>query len=805
MSILEKIGYSLGDLAANLVFQTLVTYLAYFYTDIYHLAPAHSSVIILAVGLVAAFGFNPIIGALADRTQSRWGKFRPWILFTAIPLGVIAVLAFTTPHFSYKGKVIYAVVTYSLLLLLYAANNLPYSALSGVITGDMKERNSLSAYRFVAVMFAQFFVQAFMLSIIETAGGGNKAIGIEKVMTWLAVIGAGMLLITFFTTRERIVPKPEQKSSLKEDLGDLFRNKPWVIMLVLTTMIFITLAMKGGAYVYYFQNYVDKDSLTRVMTPVITTLTIFGKDPVSASFGLFNAGGIIFMIVGITFSKRLADKYGKRDVYGIGLFLSTAFLLVFFFFPPNAIALIFLSQILHGFFYGITIPLLWAMIADVADYSEWKNNRRATAIIFSAMMVGLKAGLSIGSALLTWILGLYHYAPNSAVQTEGAIQGTKLLVSIYPSIPFLIGAALLFFYEIDKKMEVKIEGDLKDRRTSSRESARSEGQANTGPQHLVKHIYTADPSAHVFNGKIYIYPSHDIENDIPFDDLGSHFAMEDYHVLSMDSPNGETTDHGIALHVKDVPWAEKQLWAPDATTKDGKYYLYFPAKRSDGIFQIGVAVSDSPTGPFIPQPEAIRNSFSIDPAVFTDDDGKVYLYFGGIWGGQLQRWRTGSFDASEPGPYSHLPAEHDHALTAKVARLTNDMLQFDETPKDVVILDENGNPLLQGDNNRRFFEASWMHKYNGKYYFSYSTGDTHYICYAIGDNPYGPFTYKGILLHPVIGWTNHHSIVEFKGKWWLFYHDSSLSDGVTHLRSVKVTELTYNSDGTIKEIYPYQK
>ncbi len=471
LSVLEKVGYSLGDLAANLVFQTLVTYLAYFYTDIYGLKPNDASVIILTVGLVAAFGFNPLIGALADRTRSRWGKFRPWILFTAIPLGVIALLAFSTPDFSYKGKVIYAVVTYTLLLLLYAANNLPYSALSGVITGDMKERNSLSSYRFVAVMFAQFFVQVFMLAIIETAGGGDKSLGIEKVMTWLAIIGTVMLLITFFTTRERIIPRPEQKSSLKEDLRDLSHNKPWIIMLVLTTLVFITLAMKGGGYVYYFKNYVDKASLTRFVTPITNFLSaiglnFFGEDPVSAGFGLFNAGGIIFMIFGIMLSKRFADKYGKRDVFGICLFISTLFIIAFIFYPPKAVEIIFISQILHGFFYGLTIPLLWAMIADVADYSEWKNNRRATAIIFSAMMVGLKAGLSIGGALLTWILGLYHYVANSDVQSTQAIHGTQMLVSIYPSIPFLLGAALLFFYKINKKMEVEIESDLIKRRNA---------------------------------------------------------------------------------------------------------------------------------------------------------------------------------------------------------------------------------------------------------------------------------------------------------------------------------------------------
>lgn len=479
LSVKEKIGYSLGDLAANLVFQTLMTYLAYFYTDIYGLKANDASAIMLSVGLIAAFGFNPIIGALADRTRSRWGKFRPWIIWTAIPLGVVAIFAFSTPDFDYKGKVIYAIVTYTLLLVLYAANNLPYSALSGVITGDMSDRNSLSSYRFVAVMLAQFFVQVFMLPIIESAGGGDKAVGIEIVMTWLAIIGTIMLLITFFTTKERIVPTLEQKSSLKEDLGDLFKNRPWVIVLVVTTLVFVTLAMKGGSYVYYFENYVDEERLTQFIRPILDFLSgiginFFGENPVSAGFGLFNAGGIIFMIVGITFSKRFADKFGKRDVFKVALFLSTLFIIIFYFFSKTDVVLIFTSQMVHGFFYGLTIPLLWAMIADVADYSEWKNNRRATAIIFSAMMVGLKGGLSIGSALVTLILGLYDYVTKEAatlgeviVQPESAVQGTKMLVSIYPAIPFLIGIGLLFFYEINKTMEVQIESDLKARRNKS--------------------------------------------------------------------------------------------------------------------------------------------------------------------------------------------------------------------------------------------------------------------------------------------------------------------------------------------------
>ena len=324
-------------------------------------------------------------------------------------------------------------------------------------------------------------------------------------------------------------------------------------------------------------------------------------------------------------------------------------------------------------------------------------------------------------------------------------------------------------------------------------------------QPLITQTYTADPSAHVFNGKIYIYPSHDIDAGDAFDDLGSHFAMEDYHVLSMESPTSEAIDHGLILDIKDVAWAEKQMWDSDCTEKNGTYYLFFAAKGYDGIFRIGVAVSPSPTGPFIAQKEAMKDSFSVDPAVFKDDNGVYYMYFGGLWGGQLQRWRTGEYQGEHPeSPLAFLPLDTEPALCPKVAKLTDDLLAFEEVPKDLLILDENEKPLLQGDHDRRFFEASWLHKYNGKYYFSYSTGDTHFLCYAIGDNPYGPFKYAGRILEPVVGWTTHHSIVEFNNQWFLFYHDASLSKGVTHLRSIKVTELFYNEDGSIQTIKPYK-
>ena len=313
-------------------------------------------------------------------------------------------------------------------------------------------------------------------------------------------------------------------------------------------------------------------------------------------------------------------------------------------------------------------------------------------------------------------------------------------------------------------------------------------------KYLFPQDYMADPSAHVFEGKIYIYPSHDWESGIPENDNGDHFNMKDYHVFSLDEVDGPITDHGVVLAAENIPWSGRQLWDSDVAFKNGKYYLYFSLKDQNDIFRLGVAISDKPYGPFIPQENPIKGSYSIDPCVF-EENGEYYIYFGGIWGGQLQRYRNNK--ALESAAF---PADNEPALCAKVARLGNDMLEFAEEPRDVVILDENRLPITQGDTDRRFFEASWMHKYNGKYYFSYSTGDTHLLCYAIGDNPYGPFTYKGVILTPVIGWTTHHSIVEYKGKWYLFHHDSVPSGGKTWLRSMKVVELEYNPDGTIKTI-----
>lgn len=344
---------------------------------------------------------------------------------------------------------------------------------------------------------------------------------------------------------------------------------------------------------------------------------------------------------------------------------------------------------------------------------------------------------------------------------------------------------------------------------------------------LITHLYTADPSAHVFNGKIYVYPSHDRETDIKFNDNGDQYDMADYHVFSLDSLDPEETtaapdagsaggpkvvDHGVALKVEDVPWVSKQLWAPDAAynPKTGQYLLFFPARDKTGIFRIGVATGDRPEGPFAPEASYIPGSYSIDPAVLVDDDPDHtgYLYFGGLWGGQLQCYQKGgadSFDESWTGAQEP-SGPGAVALGPRVARLSDDFKTLAGDGgvggvHEIAILDPaTGERLAADDHDRRFFEAAWCHKRRGRYYFSYSTGDTHYLCYAVGDSPLGPFTYAGRMLEPVLGWTTHHSVVEFPAgsdRWWLFYHDCELSGGVDHLRSVKVKEIWYDAEGKI--------
>ena len=440
LSVVEKVGYGLGDTAANFIFQTMVMFQLVFYTDTFGITAAAAGTLLVVVRIWDAI-FDPIMGAVADRTSTRWGKFRPWVLWTAVPFGIMGFLTFVTPDLSPIGKLIYAYGTYIVLMAVYSANNLPYSALSGVMTGDLGERTSLSSYRFVCAMIAQLVIQGLALPMVHHFGQGDSAKGYQYTIGIFSALAVVLFFITFATTRERIQPAPDQTASTRQHFADLGKNGPWIAMSVLTFILFITLSMRGSVVLYYFKYYVGRENL----------------------FSLFNVLGTTATIIGIFFSKGLALRYGKRNVFIGGLAGTTLFTAAFLPLPPSAVTLMFAAEILRQFVYGFTIPLLWAMMADVADYSEWKNRRRATGIVFSAIVFALKAGLGFGGAITAYVLAHYGYLPN-VDQTAGALAGIRYTMSIFPAITFAICAACLFFYSIDKEAEIRIADELAERR-----------------------------------------------------------------------------------------------------------------------------------------------------------------------------------------------------------------------------------------------------------------------------------------------------------------------------------------------------
>jgi Na+/melibiose symporter-like transporter len=463
LSIGEKIGYSLGDSAANFIFQTMLILQLSFYTDTFGISAAAAGTLLLVARFWDAI-FDPIMGVVADRTNTRWGKFRPWILWTAIPFGIMGFLAFSTPDLSPSGKLIYAYVTYIVLMTVYSANNLPYSALSGVMTGDVVERTSLSSYRFIFAMLAAVAIQGLALPMVKHFGQGNSAKGYQWTMGIFCVLAVIFFFITFASAKERVKPDPSQKSSISQDFRDLLKNGPWVVMFALTIFIFITLSLRGGDMLFFFKYYLNKDVMQSLLQHI--GLAPAGQDAdaiVGTAFSVYSVCGLTATIIGILFSKMLATRFGKRNVFFVGLSLTTVLWSLFILIPPNGVMIAIAVQALSQLAYGTTVPLLWAMMADVADYSEWRAGRRATGVVFAAIVFGLKAGLGFGGAIGGWLLAHYGYIPNVA-QTEHALLGIRLTASIFPAIPFAVGVVLLLFYKITKKMEFDMQDELSERR-----------------------------------------------------------------------------------------------------------------------------------------------------------------------------------------------------------------------------------------------------------------------------------------------------------------------------------------------------
>lgn len=488
VTLTEKIGYGLGDCSANLVFQMMMIYQTKFYTDIFGLEGAIAGTVMLVARIVDAF-VDPTVGILSDRTNSRWGKYRPWVLWTALPFMVFYVLAFYNPGIEDKGLVaLYATISYTLLMTMYSFNNTPYSSLGGVMSADIKERTSITSIRFIFSTIAQFVVQGLTFPLVSKfSDGGDKAHGWLCTISLFAIIGFIFLVTVFFSAKERITPPAGQKNNTRQDIKDVLSSLPWRAMFVLTLFVFITLAMWGSAMNYYFENYVDAgalyaflDKLGLVATEAqdsigYSILNAFGlivSSPDKAyevGFGVFNMLGALVQFFGvILLSEYLANKYGKKQTFIVCLTLTAIFTAMFYFPAKDNIGFMFVLNFLKSLAYAPTVPLLWAMIADVADHSEYVHYRRATGFVFAGVVFALKAGLGVGGAILGFLLSGFGYISGAGVaQSDSAIHGIILSSSLIPAATFFVGVIALFFYPITKKYNEKMQAELAERRSKN--------------------------------------------------------------------------------------------------------------------------------------------------------------------------------------------------------------------------------------------------------------------------------------------------------------------------------------------------
>jgi sugar (glycoside-pentoside-hexuronide) transporter len=441
LSIGEKTGYALGDMAANFVFQAMLALQLDFYTHTFGLTAAQAGTLFLVVGLAVAC-LNPVMGVIADRTSSKWGKFRPWLLWTAVPFGIIGVLTFTTPNISPAGKIIYAWTTYILLRVIYTVNNVPYASLTAVMTSDPDERTSISSYRQIAANSAGFIVTSLAIPMVRIFGHGNDARGYQLTMGLLLVVSIIFFLIAFATTKERIQPDPQQKTSLGQDLSDLFRNGPWIALFLATLFYFMAILVRGNVMLPYFRFVSGNVDL----------------------FSWFNGFGLASLLLGVACSTWVSIRVGKLRLFRLSMVLTGLFSMALLVIPPSSTVPIMGVEVLRQFSYGLSGPILWAMMGDVADYGEWKTGRRATGTVTAAVVFALWAGLALGGALAGWLLSFYGFISKATVQTAQAQHGILLTGSIYAGLCFLATATALLFYPINRELMQKIADDLAERR-----------------------------------------------------------------------------------------------------------------------------------------------------------------------------------------------------------------------------------------------------------------------------------------------------------------------------------------------------
>lgn len=491
LSFLEKAGYSGGDAAANFVFMTMILFQTSFYTDVFGISAGAAAAILMAARLWDAF-FDPIMGLMADRTQTRWGRFRPWVLWTAFPWAVVMVLAYTTPKGWGMGAMIaYAAITNILLMTLYSMNNMPYSALGGVMTGDVNERAKLNSFRFVAVNIAQFIVGGFTLPLVaKFAAGHDRQYGWQMTMGIWAVLCLVLFFITFATTKERIQPVTQEKSSPKQDFAALLKNNPWKVMFFMTLVHFAILSFRGGALYNYYHHYADKTalfdwvaSLHLTAAPLVAGAPAPGgilewlgyivhadksdlanSNVADVANSLINMIGTGVTIIIILLSPALSRKFGKKAIAVGGFALASIGSLAFYLLSPTNIAGMIALTVLIAIVYAPTIPLVWAIYADVADYSEWKTGRRFTGIVFATIGFALKLGLALGSSSFLWIMaGFFNYDPRQSDLPQ-AVEGYRACSSIVVGILFGVCTILLIAYQINKRMTIQMADELAERR-----------------------------------------------------------------------------------------------------------------------------------------------------------------------------------------------------------------------------------------------------------------------------------------------------------------------------------------------------